>query len=543
MDAIIYAARSKDEEQGKDSTGDQVKAIRRKLRQVGGRTVVGDPHIDHASGFTGNRGPALESAIAAAVDAAPSELWVFHSSRLARGSGEKDEARSLMELLVPLRRQGVTVRSVEDDAVLASPAFWGMAEMMAHKYSLDLSAHVRKGQRAAYEKGKWAGARYVPDGYVADGGLVIDEPRAVIIRRKAELAGEGRTYKGVARQLNAEGYRTKEGNPWRGERVQDTLSNPVYAGRVVWHRREPDEEVREGLHEAIIDPEAFDALGVKMGMRNRGRGKGGGRPAPFTALSGIAVCDACGARMVSRRSPHVRKDGTRQAIYICANRRGGTGTCDAPQVDAAKVDQAIMARLTAWTTDWETWKEEQARALERERTALAAELASREQDLALRVKDRDKMRKRYIDKPSDATEEALVECRRLVEEAEARVAETHASLDAYPTEPDTDALLDVHGRFSGIVTDPKLTINAKAKLLLEEVRIFTHPDGDVTLKCVGREDVVVPPLKPGGTRPGVGDVPKGYHVIPSPQAQRALLSPLAPLTQARLSTTNRNAWA
>ena len=529
MQAIIYAARSKDEEQGKDSTGDQVKAIRCKLKQVGDRTVVGVPHIDHASGFTGNRGPALEEAIAAAVACAPSELWVWKPNRLGRGTGRPNEARAIGALLYDLRAKGVTVRGVEEDEFLQSEMTWGMVSSMASQYSASLSADVSRGKRTAFEAGRWGGARHVPDGYVADGGLVIDEPRAVIIRRMAELASEGRTYKGIARQLNAEGYRTKEGNPWRGERVQDTLSNPVYAGRVVWHRREPDEEVRDGLHEAIIDPEAFDALGVKMGMRNRGRGKGGGRPAPFTALSGIAVCDACGARMVSRRSPYVRKDGTRQALYVCANRKGGSGTCDAPQVDAAKVDQAIMARLTAWTTDWETWKEEQAKALDRERTALAAELASRDQELTLRTKDRDKMRKRYIDKPSDATEEALVECRRLVEEVEGRVKETQASLDAYPTEPDTDALLDVHGRFSGIVTDPKLTINAKAKLLLESVRIFTQPSGDVILQPMGREDVVIPPLQPG-TKPGVGVVPEGYHVIPSLAAQRALLS-----------TTNRNA--
>jgi hypothetical protein len=72
-------------------------------------------------------------------------------------------------------------------------------------------------------------------------------------------------------------------------------------------------------------------------------------------------------------------------------------------------------------------------------------------------------RKRYIDKPSDATDEALVECRRLVEEAEGRVAETQKRLNAYPTEPDTDALLDVHTQFTGIVTDPTLTINAKPR--------------------------------------------------------------------------------
>jgi site-specific DNA recombinase len=423
VEAIIYAARSKDEEPGKDSTGDQVEAIKRALPKD--RKVIGKPHIDHASGFRGNRGPALEAAIAAAVAAAPSELWVFHSSRLARGSGERDEARSLMELLVPLRRQGVTVRSVEDDAVLASPAFWGMAEMMAHKYSADLSAHVRKGQRAAFEAGRWAGSRHVPDGYVTSatkGVLEIDEPRAVVIRRMADLALEGLGYRAIARRLNEEGYRTKQGYPWREPRVRDTLSNPVYAGRVVWHRREPDEEVQDGLHEAIIDPEVFDALGVKIGLRNRG--KTGGRPAPAAALSGIAVCDACGQRMESRRSGHVRKDGSRQTVYLCASRRYNTGTCDAPRVEGEKVDRAIIARLTAWTTDWEAWKDEQAKALELERAALAAELASREQDLAQRVKARDKMRKRYIEKPSDATEEALVECRRLVEAAEARARDT-----------------------------------------------------------------------------------------------------------------------
>jgi hypothetical protein len=129
-----------------------------------------------------------------------------------------------------------------------------------------------------------------------------------------------------------------------------------------------------------------------------------------------------------------------------------------------------MARLTAWTTDWETWKDEQARALERERAALETELASRRKDVDQRTKERDRMKKRYIDKPSDATEEALDECRRLVEEAEARAAAVRKRLDAYPTEPDTDALLDVQGHFSAIATDPKLTVNAKAKLLLSAAR-------------------------------------------------------------------------
>ena len=161
MDAVIYAARSKDEEPGKDSTGDQVAAIE---KQLDDRTVIGAPHIDHASGFKRDRGPGLEAAIAAAVAAAPSELWVFHSSRLARGSGEQEEARSLMELLVYLRRHGVTVRSIEDDAFVTNRMLWGVAEELSHKYSADLSAHTRKGKRSAREKGRWPGGP-IPDGF------------------------------------------------------------------------------------------------------------------------------------------------------------------------------------------------------------------------------------------------------------------------------------------------------------------------------------------------------------------------------------------
>ena len=43
MQAVIYAARSKDEEPGKDSTGDQVAAIRERLEQLGDRQVVREP--------------------------------------------------------------------------------------------------------------------------------------------------------------------------------------------------------------------------------------------------------------------------------------------------------------------------------------------------------------------------------------------------------------------------------------------------------------------------------------------------------------------
>jgi hypothetical protein len=48
------------------------------------------------------------------------------------------------------------------------------------------------------------------------------------------------------------------------------------------------------------------------------------------------------------------------------------------------------------------------------------------------------------------------------------------------------------------------------------------------LRPVPREDIIIPPLKPDA-KPGVGEPPVGYHVMPSGEVHKALI--------------NRNAWA
>ena len=68
---------------------------------------------------------------------------MFGSDRLARGSGRK--TRSLLEVFTEMRRAGVTLRSVEDDAYITDGDLIGIASRMATKYAEDLSAHVTRG--------------------------------------------------------------------------------------------------------------------------------------------------------------------------------------------------------------------------------------------------------------------------------------------------------------------------------------------------------------------------------------------------------------
>src|SRR5207342_3461367 len=161
----------------------------------------------------------------------------------------------------------------------------------------------------------------------------------------------------IARSLNAEDLRTKNGGPWSRRRVQDMLLNPVYAGRVARRGRgsgrdyvrlaEP-EVVEASNVEALIEPARWDAIVAARATRDAvapDSRKRGGRPTTRHALSGSAACERCGSRMYARTSPYVRRDGTRARTYVCASVHGGTGACDQPTIDAERIDTSVVAYL------------------------------------------------------------------------------------------------------------------------------------------------------------------------------------------------------
>src|SRR4051794_25954544 len=89
---VVYGVKSSPDE--KESVKDQHRQVLAAVEKEGGRHVIAEPFGEaNASGYRKERGPRLEAAMRAAVDAAAdhgeAELWVFHSSRLARGDGTK----------------------------------------------------------------------------------------------------------------------------------------------------------------------------------------------------------------------------------------------------------------------------------------------------------------------------------------------------------------------------------------------------------------------------------------------------------------------
>lgn len=110
-------------------------------------------------------------------------------------------------------------------------------------------------------KGMWVGSR-PPLGYDRkDGGLVVNEAEAAVVRTVFEQYLKLKSIPAVARYaaenaLNTKGRYGGPGEPISHGSVCNLLKNPIYIGKIRHHG-----EVLPGLHEPIVTPEDFEKVG------------------------------------------------------------------------------------------------------------------------------------------------------------------------------------------------------------------------------------------------------------------------------------------
>jgi site-specific DNA recombinase len=446
---VVYGVKSSPDEN--ESVDDQHRQVRAQLSE--GRFLVAEPFGEEkTSGYRKSRGPELEAAMRAAVQAAAehghAELWVFHSSRLARGSGRKDEARSLLEVFTQMRRAGVTLRSVSDDLYVTDEAAIGMAAKMANKYSEDLSAHVTRGLRKRAAEGKPVGT--VPLGYVAkpktvngevvlNGGKVVHDrvpdPKGVaLVERIFSMIEQGLTFGEVARILNAEGIQTKRGNPWVSRSVSVVIHNRAYVG--------------EKGYEEIIDPDRFEAVHANLKRLDPvmvAKRKGARKADESYFLHGIARCLHCGSALYCRRYAAGR-------VYICRHRLLHTGVCDASPVPALLLEGHVIRHLDGFVGSVEDWlaervderdgeRKQRQRALDR----LRAQTADLDRKRDRHVVEYEKLVAKGASTASIALE-IIEKINRERDEHERAIEQAEAVLSEWSGPPDVNAALDFYNR-------------------------------------------------------------------------------------------------
>ncbi len=479
---VRYAARSKTGEDTNESTASQVAQINAKLAEVGGRTVRGEPHEDHASGSKSNRGPALAKAIKEATELAErygtAELWVFHSSRLGRGSGKKGGARALGRLLYELQAQGVTVRSVTDDEFTTNEMLWGFASRQAAKYSEDLSAHVKRGYEQAAERGSaaWLARGIRTAGYqvlrtVDDHGRVahqaIKHPEdAWIIELIFGMATAGHSAQAIQLELSSRGAMTRpvrrdhSARPFDTTRINQILDNPAYAGLVV-HK---GKVVGPGDWPRYIEPEDWTRIREERRERAHVTRRKVGRPPLGYLLSELAVCSQCGGSMRAVTDRKVRRDGTRLRSYICTahitHHRDSAEWCRALPFDAAGVDRIVIGGIDTLLLDADNLREQLSAGRTADIERLGEVAASAREDAAkadrVVLKAQERYERALQEDDDEAADIALTAVRNQREEAERARARLNAALDALNVEPeadDGDVLARIWHALSGQVAD------------------------------------------------------------------------------------------
>ena len=441
--AIIYAAKSTEDKHGSIPT--QLGDCRR-TAEAEGQNVEAEYSDEAASGYSGNRGPELARALDHA-ERIGAELWVQHSDRLARGDG--DRAQHLVELVLRSRKSGVRLRSVQDPQTFDTTGLVYAALMGDRNFedSARKSAATRAGLQRRKDKGKPVGP--VPLGYTVESNViedkmttrrVIDPATVATVERIFTLVEAGATFGDVARTLNAEGITTRPrgnrpGGTWVARTVRKIVHNRAYCG--------------EKGYPEVIDPERFDAIHANLARLDpvRVAKRCGGRKSADESyfLRGIARCGQCGASLYTRRQAVGR-------VYVCANRRQGTGLCNAPVIPAELIESHVLRHLDSFIGSVEGWiasrladrdSERQTReaALDRSRAHLRTLDGQRERHMA--------EYRKLVDQGATTASIALSEVERIdAERAEQErlIAEREAVVREWSGPPDVNAALDYYNR-------------------------------------------------------------------------------------------------
>lgn len=200
--------------------------------------------------------------------------------------------------------------------------------------------------------------------------LVPGDPKHIaVVRDIFEMCVTGLGFRSILIALNAKGIQGPMHARWNQMAVKSILQNPCYRGALAWNRRtfgkihevasdgsaipkkvakttrNPKDRwiVVENVHEAIVPPDLFWKAHEQMAKR---RDAGGlARPTQRYLLSGLIRCKHCGHNFWGC----VLKNSAGEIRYYADGgyRAQGIGVCKATHIQAAALDQWVLAQLRA----------------------------------------------------------------------------------------------------------------------------------------------------------------------------------------------------
>jgi site-specific DNA recombinase len=207
---------------------------------------------------------------------------------------------------------------------------------------------------ASRRRGLWTGGN-PPIGYdVVDRALVVNDAEAAQVRETFAAYLSLGSLRETAEALNRRGWTTKSwttksgvqriGTAWSKNSLRNLLTSPVPAGKL-----HADGELHDGLHEAIVDGQTWDAVQAQLAARSPSRGPTRPRTKTGALLQGLVRCGQCQSAM----GPHsTKRHGRRYVSYVCQTvQRQGARACPGSRVPAHEMDGFVVSQLRALGSD------------------------------------------------------------------------------------------------------------------------------------------------------------------------------------------------
>jgi hypothetical protein len=205
--------------------------------------------------------------MAAAARGEIDAILVFQTSRFWRNRRERAEGIEI------LRKAGVSLIATKGPSLDMSTAYGrGMAGLLGEFDTMESKVKAERQQLAAFHRAENgqppAGVRLT--GYTMAG--VVVEHEAAVVRQMFTRFYAGDSLRGIVAWLAAQGVPTRSGRPWNPSSVRTILTNPRYAGRVVYHGQYPGEvNGKMGAWTQLVEEWLFDAVQASVASDPRRR--------------------------------------------------------------------------------------------------------------------------------------------------------------------------------------------------------------------------------------------------------------------------------
>jgi len=218
-----------------------------------------------------------------------------------------------------------------------------------------ISERTRDKMAAARRKGKYIGGAPIL-GYDIDreaSRLIVNDVEAIRVNQIFEFYLKHESLLATVADLNNRGWvtkqwTTKKGVPKGGVSFNKTnlhslLTNIAYIGKIKYK-----DEIHEGQHDGILDPDLFDRAQRLLRLNHRTGGKHV-RNKYGAILRGLLNCSPCDCSMAHS---HTKRRNKVYRYYVCTHaQKTGWANCPSKSVPAAEIEQFVVDQIREIVAD------------------------------------------------------------------------------------------------------------------------------------------------------------------------------------------------